>query len=381
MNRRRVLKWGGIILLLAIGGFLVALSGIVPITASGGHWAVTEWILQFGKRRSISTHSISVTAPPLDDSDRVLKGATHYDTGCRSCHGSPGGRQPRIALNMLPPPPELATLVPERTPEQLFYVVKHGLKFTGMPAWPAQERDDEVWALVAFLRTLPELDAESYDALVQGDAPETAPIEDLELSPGIRDVVTASCVRCHGVNGRARGDGAFPHLAGQRPDYLKNALAAYASGRRNSGIMEPIAAALDEGSMTALAQHYTRLPPPPGRLPEATEADLIAQGADIARHGLPGQRVPSCIDCHTPTGRRTKAAYPNLAGQPADYLLLQLELFKNDQRGGSEYAHLMETVASGLEPDQMRAVALYFESLAAPDGSLPSSVSAGGGAD
>ena len=59
---------------------------------------------------------------------------------------------------MLPQPPYLGTVVEKRSPQQLFYVIKHGIKFTGMPAWPAQSRDDEVWSVVAFLLELPKLD-------------------------------------------------------------------------------------------------------------------------------------------------------------------------------------------------------------------------------
>jgi cytochrome c553 len=64
-------------------------------------------------------------------------------------------------------------------------------------------------------------------------------------------------------------------------------------------------------------------------------------------------------------GRRTKSAYPSLAGQPAEYLQLQLELFKRGQRGGSDHAHLMDEVAPRLSPEHIRAVSLYFASLPA----------------
>jgi mono/diheme cytochrome c family protein len=55
---------------------------------------------------------------------------------------------------MLPQPPDLADVVGEWNNAQLFRIVKHGVRFTGMPAWPMQDRDDEVWAMVAFLREL-----------------------------------------------------------------------------------------------------------------------------------------------------------------------------------------------------------------------------------
>ncbi|MFN2428348.1 MAG: cytochrome c, partial [Candidatus Binatia bacterium] len=71
-------------------------------------------------------------------------------------------QQPRIAAAMTPKPPDLRTVALTFDPEELFYIVKHGIKFTGMPAWPALERDDEVWAVVAFLRMLPTLDPGEY---------------------------------------------------------------------------------------------------------------------------------------------------------------------------------------------------------------------------
>jgi cytochrome c553 len=347
---------------LAAVGFLVAASGIIPIKASSGHWAVTEWLLQFGKRRSIATHSLGTQAPSLDDADLILKGAMHYEIGCRSCHGSPGVRQPRIAQRMLPPPPPLGPLVPERSPEQLFQVVKHGLKFTGMPAWPAQERDDEVWAVVAFLQKLPDLSDAEYRKLVQEPPSATAPIETLGVSPRIPKPVTDSCARCHGSDGIARGNGAFPHLANQRPEYLHNALEAYARGERHSGIMEPIAAALTVETIDELARYYASAEPR-ARSTAARDQASIERGRLIATEGVREHRIAACVECHDPQGRRAKPAYPSLAGQPAKYLELQLRLFKEGQRGGSEFAHLMRPIAQRLTPEQARDVSRYFEAL------------------
>jgi hypothetical protein len=85
-----------LIAILAVGGFLVVLSGAVPIKASSRHWAITSWFLNFTKERSVSTHTLGKETPDLDSRMLVLKGATHYETGCSPCHGSPGMNQPRI---------------------------------------------------------------------------------------------------------------------------------------------------------------------------------------------------------------------------------------------------------------------------------------------
>lgn len=364
--KRRLRKAALLAVGLALGGFVIAASGVLPITASSGHSVLTYWVLEFGKRRSIATHALGVDLPPLDEPWLVLKGAGHYHDGCRPCHGAPDLRTPRVTAAMTPQPADLIGRVEIYDADELFYVVKHGIKFTGMPAWPAQERDDEVAAVVAFLRELPELDAESYRALVHGTAPRAdavSPLADLAASLEPPDAVTASCGRCHGADGHGRGNAAFPKLAGQKPEYLFRAMRAYASSERNSGIMEPIAAGLAEAQWRELADYYAALPGDSSAADAGAAADAIARGRDIALHGIPAKDVPSCADCHGPEGPRRNAAYPLLAGQYADYLVLQLEQFAADRRGGSDYAHLMRTVAPQLSRDEMQAVAAYYAEL------------------
>jgi cytochrome c553 len=361
------LRIAGLFVLLGLGGFLVAASGIIPIKASSGHWAITRWFLQFSKTRSVATHTLALKVPSLDEPSMVLKGAGHYETGCAPCHGSPGRPQPRVAQSMLPPPPNLQRIRSKRDDSELFYIVKHGIKFTGMPAWPAANRDDEVWSIVAFLRQLENLDAGEYDRLAQGPMRpaegEGAPIEDLQTPEKLPEAVTDSCVRCHGTAGLGRGTGAFPKLAGQTPEYLRASLEAYAHGKRHSGIMGPIAAGLSPGAIDELAAYYAALTPGSGRSSTSTNAAAVERGRAIAMHGFPQRGVPPCIECHGPREGPRNPSYPVLAGQYADYLVLQLELFRKQHRGGTPYAHLMHFVAGDLRPDQMRDVAAFFESL------------------
>ena len=351
----------GLVVVGGLLGLVVLVSGVVPIGASGGHWAVTRWFLDFAKDRSVSTHSYGVVAPSLDDPDLILKGALHYDIGCRPCHGRPGMKYPRIAQSMTPKAPYLPPGLSEWDSAELFHIVKHGIKFTGMPAWPAQQRDDEVWAVVAFLWKLPELDEAEYRRLVDSGDFQSAPIETMGLPPAAAVTLTESCARCHGGDGIARGDGAFPNLAGQRREYLENSLHAYIRGDRHSGIMQPIAAGLDADVIRELANYYSSLAPPPQRA--GGDPEKIQRGSEIARFGIPSERVPACMECHDPAGRQARSAYPSLTGQPADYLVEQLELFQKRKRGGTRYAHLMHHVVDRLDAAEMRAVALYFESL------------------
>lgn len=350
----------------AFGGWFVMISGVVPIKASSGHWSITAALLDFAKRRSVATHTLGVTAPPLGDRAMVVKGASQYDFACEPCHGSPVLQQPRIAGAMTPRPPDLRTAALTYDPEHLFYIVKHGIKFSGMPAWPAQERDDEVWAMVAFLRALPTLDAAGYNDLTGANvaaSDDRLPLEDLLVtsSTPVPDAVTGNCARCHGIDGRGRGIGAFPRLDGQRVQYLSSSLVAYGRGERNSGVMEPPAAHLGVDDISAIAQYYAGLPPGDAVASGADPA-AVERGRQIAWNGDPARLVPACRECHGP-GVTRNPNYPKLAGQYANYIVLQLELFRSHSRGGTKYRDIMMKVAGQLTEEQVRDVAQYYASV------------------
>ncbi len=351
---------------MTLGGFLGAASGIIPIKASSGHWAITSWFLQFSKQRSVFTHTLGMASPSLDEPGLVLKGAGAYEMNCRACHGSPAVPYPRVAQHMTPRPPYLPSTIGNWEAEELFYFVKHGIKFTGMPAWPSRQRDDEVWAMVAFLQRFPSLNDDEYRHLVHGEVAvggEAVSIDGLGGPEHPPSAVTTSCARCHGLDGLGRGLGAYPILAGQQARYLDLSLQAYAKGERHSGIMGPIAAGLSIEEKGELARYYSGLSKRSSsqNVPEAAAA--IERGRAIAQQGIPSQRVPACVACHGPSDIPRNPIYPTLAGQYVDYLVLQLELFKNENRGGTAHAHLMRTVAPRLTPEQIRAVALYYAAL------------------
>ena len=365
-------------ILAGLCGFLVALLGLVPIKASSGHWPITSWFLHFTMTRSVSTHTLGMRVPALDNPGLVLKGATHFETGCFPCHGNPTKQYPRIASKMTPHPPYLPPIVDQWEPQELFYIVKHGVKFTGMPAWPTQQRDDEVWAMVAFLRKFPELSEQEYRHMVDGESimskslmpnsssGEDTPIQALAGRKTLVRSISDRCERCHGIDGQGRQASVAPKLASQSSAYLESSLEAFSRGERHSGIMEPIAADMSHEEIRETAQLYSKLPP--SRVTQnSSESELaIRRGAAIARGNMVNANIPICSECHGPSDNSQNPAYPMLAGQYAEYLVLQLELFADDRRGGSEFAPLMHPVADRLTPEQRRDVALYYESLAVP---------------
>jgi cytochrome c553 len=345
------------------GAALLVISGIMPLKASTGHWAITEIVLDFAKVRSVATHSWGITPPPLDDDSLIIRGAGHYENGCLPCHGGPGRAMPPVPAAMTPHPPELRQRLTRWRPKELFTIVKHGIKFTGMPAWPAQQRDDEVWAMVAFLRRLPELDARAYQRLVYGEGGaaggSAAIVANASGAPrAVRDV----CWRCHGVNGTGRDAGAFPGLAGQRAAYLENSLRAFRDSTRFSGVMGEIAAQLSDGLMREIAIYYERLPV---RDTDATAVDTSAaeRGRMIATTGVPDRDIPACGECHGPTQAPKNPAYPKLSAQHVRYLTSQLALLQERRRGGSPHVDLMHVFVDRLRPNEIRDVAQYYAAL------------------
>jgi cytochrome c553 len=342
---------------LALAGFVgvvVWVSGVVPIKASSGHFWITQQFLEIAKLRSVDVHSLGAKVEGAQPW-HVLQGAGHYETVCRRCHGAPGTPIPAIGRAMTPSAPAIQGVAHKFDRAELFSIVKHGIKLTGMPGWPTQGRDDEVTAVIAFLEALPDLDASDYAELVFGD--------EMPASSEPFDLPTRRCARCHGQDGDGRGSAAFPKLAGQREGYLYASLVAYADGGRRSAMMEPHAAVLSDDEMRMLARHYTELG---GELPSCANDAIAAdtRGREIAERGIPERGVPACSDCHGPGPGPRNATYPSLAGQYADYLVAQLELFGQGHRGGTPFGHVMDHVAPRLEPDEMRAVADYYASLA-----------------
>ncbi|MGQ4660860.1 c-type cytochrome [Lysobacter sp. F6437] len=380
-----------------LAGLLFVSVGLMPVAASQGHWPITQVLLHFVMRRSVQTHALAVKPPPpeerlLDTEAMVLKGAGHYAEGCLPCHGAPGHPRAEVVLHSVPEPPYLPPMVDDWNDRELFWIVKHGIKYTAMPAWPSQRRDDEAWAMVAFLRRLPQLGPAEFRQLAYGEEAEVPDIGPTRSST--EPQALANCARCHGRDGAGRGDGAFPPLAGQPEAYLLASLQAYARGDRHSGVMQPVAAALDASEMRALARYYAAADGGgrdgsgsghgAGRDVAGDEGDegagradagqanalraAIARGERLAREGVASRRVASCVECHGPGTSPRNALYPRLAGQPAAYIERQLSLFKQRDRGGTAYAGIMETVAARLEPDDIRDLALYYASLPADGG-------------
>ncbi len=155
-----------LLLLLAVGAFIGF--GVYNVAADRPHWAVTELLLTALRERSIEVRSEDLPVPALDDPAMIAAGARAYDEMCVACHLAPGQAPTELHEGLYPEPPEFDDLAEDSTdePGEAFWVIKHGIKLTGMPAWGKSHSDADIWALVAFLHQAEGLTPERYRALV-----------------------------------------------------------------------------------------------------------------------------------------------------------------------------------------------------------------------
>ena len=155
-----------LLILVVLGASLFIRSGAYPIAATEDHLPVEVWVFETLRDRSVARHARDVSVPAdLDDRDRLLMGAVQYEGMCAACHGSPGEALGAMAEGLLPRPPRFDEELRLTAAEQ-FWITREGLRFTGMPAWGPTHHEDELWAVVALLRVMPDLSQEQYQALL-----------------------------------------------------------------------------------------------------------------------------------------------------------------------------------------------------------------------
>ena len=168
-----------IIVLVIIGvvaGLTYIYTGGYNVAATSPHGPVARWLLETVMRNSVEARASDIEPPEnFGDPSMVADGGKVYGQTCEGCHGGPGVTPSDTARGLLPHPPDLADAVTEWKPRELFWIVKHGVKMTGMPAWGPTHKDAALWSVVAFIKKLPGMKPEAFRAYVHGEAPATAP--------------------------------------------------------------------------------------------------------------------------------------------------------------------------------------------------------------
>ncbi len=157
---------GATLALVFLAGLGFVFSGIYDVSASSPHSGIVDWLLSATSHASIERRAADIDVPDLGDDALALAGIGDFDSMCVACHGAPGREPDAMGQGLNPPAPDLAEEAEEMSPAELFWVTKHGIKMTGMPAWGNTHDDDALWSVVAFMTRLPDLDADGYQAML-----------------------------------------------------------------------------------------------------------------------------------------------------------------------------------------------------------------------
>jgi cytochrome c553 len=166
---------------------------------------------------------------------------------------------------------------------------------------------------------------------------------------------SAVCSACHGADGNST-NGAWPSLAGQHASYIYKQLADFKAGRRNNASMTGMVALLNDEDMKNLAAFYESQQPKA----MAFDGDRIETGESIYRGGITETNVAACMGCHAPSGvGNGPAGWPSLKGQHPEYLVTQLQNFKQGTRA-NDTGKMMRNVVVRMSDEEMKAVAAYI---------------------
>lgn len=201
MKRILTIALALLVLGLAAAGFVIY-RGLIDVAADSPHWPPVYRLIALARERAIERSSRDIALPAdLGDGERVRRGAGNYDAMCAGCHLAPGAEDSEIRKGLYPQPanlvrPDPAARRDERAVARQFWIVKHGIKGSGMPAWSQGGMEDgDIWNLVAFLQQLPTFTPQQYRQWVErseghshgGADPEAAPAAPSPAAPRRHD--------------------------------------------------------------------------------------------------------------------------------------------------------------------------------------------------
>ena len=166
---------------------------------------------------------------------------------------------------------------------------------------------------------------------------------------------SAVCAACHGSDGNS-ANAAWPSLAGQHASYTYKQLKDFKAGRRNNASMTGMVALLNDDDMKNLAAFYE------SQKPKAVvfDGDMIEKGESIYRGGITETHVAACMGCHAPSGTGNgPAGWPSLKGQHPEYVVTQLQNFKQGLRA-NDTGRMMRNIVVRMSDSEMQAVAAYI---------------------
>ena len=157
----------GTILVVVLVAIIVAATGSITVGADIKPGLIERTLAPWARDRAVERHAPKTQNPFAGDPAAIAVGMDHYRENCLMCHGAPGIPATEIAKGLNPPPPSLGSEESDTPDGELFWVTKHGIRLTSMPAFGPTHTDEEIWKIVAFVRHLPDLTPEEKNVLLE----------------------------------------------------------------------------------------------------------------------------------------------------------------------------------------------------------------------
>lgn len=146
--------------LSALMGFIVMFSGWFNVSTTWEDPAVVQWVLATTSKNSVKFRAKDIAIPPLGSEEQIRNGFQSFRAMCAGCHTPPGDDPTPMAQGLNPEAPDLAKVL--KPPAEIFWVLKNGIRMTGMPGWGVSHTDEQLWELVSFVLELPEMSFLDY---------------------------------------------------------------------------------------------------------------------------------------------------------------------------------------------------------------------------
>jgi mono/diheme cytochrome c family protein len=150
----------GVLALLGTAGLLVVYTGAYNVAATEEHASFTRWAFDTTFQNSVERRAADVTPPEAVTPEMIAAGAASYKSLCQYCHAGPGVERAEWASGMRPRPPHLTEAAAEWDIREVFWLVRHGVKMSGMPAFGPTHDDQAIWSIAAFVKELPAMTPE-----------------------------------------------------------------------------------------------------------------------------------------------------------------------------------------------------------------------------
>lgn len=155
---------GIIAVLLAV--FAILALGVIDFGASHEAGAVEKAVAPWALGRSLARHAPKQSNPFAHDASVLADGLSHYREHCVTCHGAPGVSSEEFSMGLNPPAPALDAKEVQRLSDgELFWIVKNGIRWSGMPGFGEAHSDTDIWKIISFVRHLPQLTSAEKEEL------------------------------------------------------------------------------------------------------------------------------------------------------------------------------------------------------------------------